>query len=46
MLAFTLTVLVLAGLAYRWQARRSGARLQFSEMLAPSAEKPLVPGAP
>lgn len=38
MLGFTLAVLVVAGLAYRWQARRSGARLELGDVLAPSAE--------
>ncbi len=46
MLAFTVTVLLAAGLVYRWQARRSGARLAFGDVLGPGTEGAFAPGAP
>lgn len=46
MLGFTITVLAATGLVYRWQARRSGARLAFAEVLGSGTEGALAPGAP
>ena len=46
MLGFTITVLAATGLVYRWQARRSGARLAFADVLGSGTEGALAPGAP